>query len=156
MSDLKFEQKSSLSRTEAADQLESLARALRAGEDAELRWGPGVLSLKIPDTLRAEVEFEVEDGEIELEIELKWRMDDEAKASGTKAPAPKKAEVKKAETRKPAPKKPEAKKPAPKKPAPKPAPKKPTAKKATAKKAKAAPPASPARGRKSASPAKSG
>ncbi|MGW0122002.1 amphi-Trp domain-containing protein [Streptomyces sp. NPDC003327] len=75
MTDLKFEQKSSLSRAEAADQLEALARALRAGEDAELPLGQGVLSLRVPDELRSEVEFEVDGGEIELEIELKWRTD---------------------------------------------------------------------------------
>ncbi|MER7951627.1 amphi-Trp domain-containing protein [Streptomyces sp. NPDC096079] len=114
MSDLKFEQKSALSRTEAAEQLETLAAALRAGEDAELAFGPGVLSLKIPDMLRAEVEFEVEDGEIELEIELKWRMDGDSRAPA--APEAKKPEAKKPEAKKPEPKKADVKKPEPKKP----------------------------------------
>ncbi|MFK0236245.1 amphi-Trp domain-containing protein [Streptomyces vinaceus] len=72
MSDLKFEQKSSLSRLEAADQLSALAEALRHGGHAELELGPGTLSLRIPDEIRTEVEVEVGDGEIELEIELKW------------------------------------------------------------------------------------
>ncbi|GAA0700331.1 hypothetical protein GCM10010193_63840 [Kitasatospora atroaurantiaca] len=72
MKDLKFEQKRSLSRLEAADQLAALAAALRHGGEAELELGPGVLSLRIPDDLRSEVEVEVGDGEIELEIELKW------------------------------------------------------------------------------------
>ncbi|MFB7979807.1 amphi-Trp domain-containing protein [Streptomyces vinaceus] len=72
MSDLKFEQKSSLSRLEAADQLSALAEALRHGGNAELELGPGTLSLRIPDEIRTEVEVEVGDGEIELEIELKW------------------------------------------------------------------------------------
>jgi len=72
MKDLKFEQKSSLSRIEAADQLTALAAALREGGDAELELGPGMLSLRIPDDLRSEVEVEVGDGEIELEIEFKW------------------------------------------------------------------------------------
>ncbi len=72
MKDLKFEQKSSLSRLEAADQLTALAAALREGEDAELELGPGTLSLRVPENLRSEIEVEIGDGEIELEIELKW------------------------------------------------------------------------------------
>ncbi|WP_369272087.1 amphi-Trp domain-containing protein [Streptomyces sp. R11] len=72
MTDLKFEQKRSLSRLEAADQLAALAAALRQGGDAELEIDPWKLSLRIPADLHSEIEFEVEDGEIELEIELKW------------------------------------------------------------------------------------
>ncbi|MFJ3585053.1 amphi-Trp domain-containing protein [Streptomyces sp. NPDC090127] len=72
MKDLKFEQKRSLSRIEAADQLTALADALREGGEVELEIGSGILSLRIPDDLRGEVEFEVGDGEIELEIELSW------------------------------------------------------------------------------------
>ncbi|MFF3676338.1 amphi-Trp domain-containing protein [Streptomyces sp. NPDC002120] len=71
-SDLKFEQKSSLSRLEAADQLSALAEALRQGGDVELEFGSGTLSLQVPDELRTEIEVEVGDGEIELELELKW------------------------------------------------------------------------------------
>ncbi|MFJ8592033.1 amphi-Trp domain-containing protein [Streptomyces sp. NPDC093598] len=72
MKDLKFEQKRSLSRQEAADQLTALADALREGGDAELELGPGTLGLRIPDDLHSEMEVEIGDGEIELEIELKW------------------------------------------------------------------------------------
>ncbi|MEU0946138.1 amphi-Trp domain-containing protein [Streptomyces canus] len=72
MKDLKFEQKRSLSRLEAADQLTALAAALREGGDAELELSPGTLSLRIPDDLRSEMEIEIGDGEIELEIEFKW------------------------------------------------------------------------------------
>ncbi|MET9570616.1 amphi-Trp domain-containing protein [Streptomyces virginiae] len=72
MKDLKFEQKSSLSRLEAADQLSALAEALRHGGNAELELGPGTMSLRVPDELRTEIEVEVGDGEIEMEIELKW------------------------------------------------------------------------------------
>ncbi|MFD9248632.1 amphi-Trp domain-containing protein [Streptomyces bottropensis] len=72
MKDLKFEQKRSLSRLEAADQLTALAAALREGGEAELEFGPGTLSLRIPDDLRSEVEVEIGNGEIELEIEFKW------------------------------------------------------------------------------------
>ncbi|QIP87226.1 amphi-Trp domain-containing protein [Streptomyces sp. Tu 2975] len=72
MKDLKYEQKGSLSRLEAADQLMAIAAALRQGGDAELVLGPGRLSLRIPDELQSETEIEVGDGEIELEIEFKW------------------------------------------------------------------------------------
>ncbi|MEV6206169.1 amphi-Trp domain-containing protein [Kitasatospora sp. NPDC051914] len=72
MKDLKFEEKRSLSRVEAAAQLEALAAALRHGGEAELELGPGVLSLRVPDELKAELEVEVGEGEVELEIELKW------------------------------------------------------------------------------------
>ena len=72
MKDLKFEQKRSLSRLEAADQLTALAAALREGGDARLELSPGTLSLRIPDDLRSEIEVEIGNGEIELEIEFKW------------------------------------------------------------------------------------
>nr|WSY50968.1 amphi-Trp domain-containing protein [Streptomyces sp. NBC_00886] len=72
MKDLKFEQKRSLSRLEAADQLTALAAALREGGDAELELSAGTLSLRVPDDLRSEIEVEIGNGEIELEIELKW------------------------------------------------------------------------------------
>ncbi|MFJ1808138.1 MULTISPECIES: amphi-Trp domain-containing protein [unclassified Streptomyces] len=72
MKDLKFEQKRSLTRFEAADQLTALAAALREGGEAELELGPGTLSLRVPDDLRGEIEVEIGDGEIELEIEFKW------------------------------------------------------------------------------------
>ncbi|MFE2424966.1 amphi-Trp domain-containing protein [Streptomyces hokutonensis] len=72
MKDLKFEQKRSLSRFEAADQLTALAAALREGGDVELELSLGTLSLRIPDDLRSETEVEIGNGEIELEIEFKW------------------------------------------------------------------------------------
>lgn len=88
MKDLKFEQKRSLSRQEAADQLTALADALREGGDAELELGPGTLGLRIPDDLHSEMEVEIGDGEIELEIELKWATAQApAPRSGTDAPA---------------------------------------------------------------------
>ncbi|MGW2617436.1 amphi-Trp domain-containing protein [Streptomyces sp. NPDC001500] len=72
MKDLKFEQKRSLSRLEAADQLTALAAALREGGDVELELGSGTVSLRIPDDLRGEMEVGIGDGEIELEVEFKW------------------------------------------------------------------------------------
>ncbi|MFF9910379.1 amphi-Trp domain-containing protein [Streptomyces sp. NPDC013457] len=99
--DLKFEQKRSLSRIEAADQLTALAEALRKGGEAELQFGSGTLSLRIPDDVRSEVEFEVSDGEIELEIEFTWPTGRHRRAS---APAAAPAEAEKpARSRKAAP-----------------------------------------------------
>ncbi|WP_327674043.1 amphi-Trp domain-containing protein [Kitasatospora sp. NBC_00458] len=72
MKDLKFEQKRSLTRLEAADLLSALAAALRHGGNAEIELGPGTMTLRVPDELRSEVEVEVGDGEIEIEVELKW------------------------------------------------------------------------------------
>ncbi|OKK16077.1 hypothetical protein AMK16_25470 [Streptomyces sp. CB00455] len=72
MKDLKFEQKRSLSRLEAADQLTAIANALREGADAALKLGTATLSLRVPDDLRCEIEVEIGDGQIELEIEFKW------------------------------------------------------------------------------------
>ncbi|WP_330289737.1 amphi-Trp domain-containing protein [Streptomyces sp. NBC_00576] len=84
MKDLKFEQKRSLSRLEAADQLTALAAALREGGDAELELSPGTLSLRIPDDLHSEIEVEIGNGEIELEIELKWPTTRKRVATATK------------------------------------------------------------------------
>ncbi|MGW2716904.1 amphi-Trp domain-containing protein [Streptomyces sp. NPDC001107] len=101
MKDLKFEQKSSLSRIEAADQLTALAAALREGGDAELELGPATLSLRIPEDLRSEVEVEVGNGEVELEIEFKWPT-----ASTRTAPSQTAADTETATRRRTAPAKP--------------------------------------------------
>jgi amphi-Trp domain-containing protein len=70
--DLKFEQKSSLSRLDAADLFSALAVALRRNGTAKLDLGQGTLTLRFPEEFRSEIEIEVDDGQIELEIELKW------------------------------------------------------------------------------------
>ncbi|MFE0133607.1 amphi-Trp domain-containing protein [Streptomyces sp. NPDC059037] len=101
MKDLKFEQKRSLSRLEAAAQLTAIAAALSEGGDAELELGAGTLSLRIPDDLRSEIEIEIGDGEIELEIEFKWPT-----APTRKAPSRKGATTEKATGRKKVPAKP--------------------------------------------------
>ncbi|MFF9624982.1 amphi-Trp domain-containing protein [Streptomyces griseosporeus] len=82
MKDLEFEQQRTLSRAQAADQLEALAAALRRGGQAELALGPGTLTVRIPDELRTEIEVELEDGEIDLEIEFTWRTEQTKAASG--------------------------------------------------------------------------
>ncbi|RKE16867.1 amphi-Trp domain-containing protein [Streptomyces sp. TLI_171] len=73
MKDLEFTQKRTLSNAEAADQLEALAAAIRRGGQAELELGPGRLTVRIPEELHTEIEVELEDGGIELEIEMSWR-----------------------------------------------------------------------------------
>ncbi|USQ85507.1 amphi-Trp domain-containing protein [Streptomyces phaeoluteigriseus] len=102
MKDLRFEQKRSLSRFEAADQLTALATALREGGEAELELGPGTLSLRIPDDLHSEMEVEIGSGQVELEIEFKWPTIPTRTAPSGTAAGPEKAA-----TRKNAPAKPE-------------------------------------------------
>ncbi len=101
MKDLKFEQKRSMSRYEAADQLTALAAVLREGGEAELELGPGTLSLRIPDDLHSEMEVEVGNGQIELEIEFTWPT-----AANQTAPSQAVAGTKKAPGRKSLPAKP--------------------------------------------------
>lgn len=72
MPDVKVERKEPVSRDEAADWLSLLSRAFTQGGDAELPFGPTTLSLRIPDSVRAEFEVEVDGDEIEIEIEFKW------------------------------------------------------------------------------------
>jgi amphi-Trp domain-containing protein len=101
MKDLKFEQKRSLSRLEAADQLTALAAALREGGEAELELGPGTLSLRIPDDLGSEMEVEIGDGQIELEIEFKWPTAPTRTAPSRTAPGAKEAAARKGGSAKP-------------------------------------------------------
>ena len=86
MSDVKVERKESVSRQDAADWLELLAKAFAEGGHAELRFGPDVVSMRVPDRMRAEFEVEVEGHEVEVELEFKWST-----ASSDAAP-PEKAE----------------------------------------------------------------
>lgn len=72
MSDVKVERKESVSRQDAADWLELLAKAFAEGGHVELPFGPGVVSLHVPDHVRAEFEVEVEGDEVEVELEFKW------------------------------------------------------------------------------------
>jgi amphi-Trp domain-containing protein len=72
MSDVKVERKESVSRQDAAEWLELLAKAFAEGGHAELQFGPDVVSMRVPDRMRAEFEVEVEGHEVEVELEFKW------------------------------------------------------------------------------------
>jgi amphi-Trp domain-containing protein len=74
MSDVKVERKELLSRDEAAKLLAILSKAFTAGDHADLPFGPGSVSVYIPDRVRAELEVEVEGDEVEIEVEFKWSM----------------------------------------------------------------------------------
>ena len=72
MSDIKLERKQSVSREDAAGWLTLLSEAFAKGNHVELPFGPGSITLHVPDRVRAEFEVEVEADEVELEIEFKW------------------------------------------------------------------------------------
>ena len=72
MSDVEVSRTESLSRHEAARRLAALAAALSDGGDVELALGSSVVTLRVPDHVRCEVEVEVDGAEVELEVELKW------------------------------------------------------------------------------------
>src|SRR3712207_4407621 len=72
VSDVKVQQKQSLSRQEAARFIAALAEGL--GEDGKVavRLGNSTLELSVGDRVDWELEVEVDADEIELELELKW------------------------------------------------------------------------------------
>ena len=74
MSDVKVERKESVSREDAAEWLTLLSAAFAKGKHVELPFGPGSVTLHVPDMVRAEFEVEVEGDEVELEVEFKWSM----------------------------------------------------------------------------------
>jgi amphi-Trp domain-containing protein len=74
MADVKVERKESVSRDEAATWLSLLSKAFTKGEDAELPFGPGTVSLQIPHQVRGELEVEVDGDQVEVEVEFKWSL----------------------------------------------------------------------------------
>ena len=73
MSDVKLEQKRSLSRKEAAVWLHALSRAFERGGEAEMPMpGGATIELRLPEEVSAEFEVEVEGDEVEIEVEFKW------------------------------------------------------------------------------------
>jgi amphi-Trp domain-containing protein len=77
MSDVKLEQKQSLSRREAAVWLHALSKAFERGGEAELPMpGGATVELRLPDDVRAEFEVAVDGDQVEIELEFKWSTSD--------------------------------------------------------------------------------
>jgi len=83
VSDVKIEQKQSLSRQEAARFIAELAAGLADDGKVTVRLGSSTLELSVADQLRCELEVEVDGDEIELELELKWSTAGRATAQAT-------------------------------------------------------------------------
>lgn len=61
-----------LGREEAAARLHAIADQLARHNDLEFERGGLRITAKVPDTVDLKVEFEIEDGKTEMEIELTW------------------------------------------------------------------------------------
>ena len=69
---LELQEKTVLSREEAANRLRQIADELASGNDVIMESGRLRFVSRVPDEVRLKVEFEVEDDETEFEIELTW------------------------------------------------------------------------------------
>ena len=69
---VEIEQKETVSRKEVVTRLRRLASMLAKGNDVKFELGGTVMKVHVPDEVQLKVELEVETGERELEIELKW------------------------------------------------------------------------------------
>ena len=77
MSDVKLEQKQSLSRTEAAVWLHALSKAFERGGDAKLPMpGGATIEFRVPERMEAELEVSVDGLEAEIEVEFTWSTSD--------------------------------------------------------------------------------
>jgi amphi-Trp domain-containing protein len=74
MSDVKVEYEQTISRDEASAWLSRLAGAFAGDHDAEFPFGPSTVKLRVPGSVRAELEVEVEDDKVEIEIEFTWPL----------------------------------------------------------------------------------
>lgn len=72
MPKLKFEKKETLSRKEAAARLREIAQALGASGEFELKRDGEKIEFDVSNEVTFELEIEMEDGETELEVEIKW------------------------------------------------------------------------------------
>ena len=74
MTTMKFKRQERMTRTEAANRLTEIAKALRDGAKLKQENGGEKLEfeLGIPEEVMLEFEVEFEDGETELELEIKW------------------------------------------------------------------------------------
>src|SRR4051812_42045847 len=87
MSDVRVEQKQTLSRQEAARFLRELAEGLGADGKVTVQLGNSSLELAVADQLRCELEVSVDGDELELELELKWSTSGRASAESREEPA---------------------------------------------------------------------
>jgi len=69
---LELKEKTTLSREDAAARLHRIADELASGNDIVMESGNMRFMSRVPDEVRLKVEFEVEDGETEFEVELTW------------------------------------------------------------------------------------
>jgi amphi-Trp domain-containing protein len=81
VSDLKVEQKQTLSREEVARLITALAEGLGAGGKVTVPMGSSTLELSVAGQVDWELEVAVDGDEIELELELKWSTSGRASAS---------------------------------------------------------------------------
>lgn len=69
---IEFEWEKEVSRAEAAGVLGELAQSLQGEGAVELEQDGWELKFQVSDQIEMEIELELTDGEIELEIQLKW------------------------------------------------------------------------------------
>ncbi len=69
---LELKEKTALSRDDAASRLHQIADELASGNDIVMESGRMRFVSRVPDEVHLKIEFEVEDGETEFEIELTW------------------------------------------------------------------------------------
>ena len=87
MSDVKVERKVALSRTEVAQWMSDLGKALSGDGKVTLRLADSTVELEVPDQVRFEAEIEVDGDEVEVELELKWSTARSATRSAHKGAA---------------------------------------------------------------------
>jgi amphi-Trp domain-containing protein len=80
VSDVKVEQKQTLSREEAARFIAVLANGMSDGGNVTVRLGSSTLQLSVAAQVDCELEVSVDGDEIELELELKWSTSGTASA----------------------------------------------------------------------------
>ena len=68
----KLEQKQTLRREDAAQQLRDIADELGSGNDIVMERDSTRFTVKVPDEVTMKVELEIEDDEREFEIKLSW------------------------------------------------------------------------------------
>jgi amphi-Trp domain-containing protein len=69
---IELQEKDVLSREQVAARLHAIADELAAGNDIIIERSGLRFVAKVPDEVRLKIEFEIEDGETEFEIELTW------------------------------------------------------------------------------------